>query len=381
MTYIARKIKVYRNAKNLPEYKDLISGKCDISQASKKRYRVIPTTYTRLANDTKENYIKSVARKIYQVYYQGLDVFFKRNECLIGPDNYRNYQIPKKTGGFRTISEPNISLKNYQYKIIELFNYIAKKSEVEMYHASAYAFLKKRNILSCLNKHKYNDSNWFLKLDIHDCFGTTDLETAITQMSKIYPFNSILKDGYLYEWVRCSLNRIIETCFLNNGLPQGAPTSPILLNLIMLPFDYEISKKLNKRGFVYTRYADDIIISHKCKFNFAEIVKIVEETFRENGYKYQINSRKTRYGSRAGRNWNLGLMLNKDNDITIGWKKKKEFKAMLTNACFNIMTCSEKYHLNGIISYYKMIDKEYTEYVINHISTKFNVDLKEKLKE
>jgi single-stranded DNA-binding protein len=46
---------------------------------------------------------------------------------------------------------------------------------------------------------------------------------------------------------------------------------------------------------------------------------------------FSINPEKTRYGSAAERNWNLGLMLNNDNQITIGHKRKKEFKAMLDN--------------------------------------------------
>ena len=45
---------------------------------------------------------------------------------------------------------------------------------------------------------------------------------------------------------------------------------------------------------------------------------------------FELNTSKTRYGSAAGANWNFGIMLNKDNQMTIGRKKKKQLESMLT---------------------------------------------------
>ncbi len=389
MPYITRKIKLYRKGKNLPSYADLIDGKFDLSKTTPTTYRFLPTTYTRWSEykiDGPQSEVynrKKFAERIDRLFYSVYGKYVDTDDCMIGIQDYNNYLIPKKSGGQRVISEPNSDLKRKQYEIINLFNYIARHHETKLYHAAAYAYIEDRSIVNCLNKHKANESNWFLKLDIKDCFGSTNYNMVVEQLSKIYPFNDILNpyQSYYYSFTRNHFKQVLKVCFLSDSLPQGAPTSPMLLNLMMIPFDYELAKQLNSKGFVYTRYADDIIISHKYKFDFREITNIVEETFRKNNYTYIINKDKIRYGSRAGRNWNLGLMLNKDNQITIGWRKKKEFKALLTKVCFEkILSCSEINKINGLISYYKMIDKPYTEYIIDHIGSKFKVDLHEKLR-
>ena len=62
--------------------------------------------------------------------------------------------------------------------------------------------------------------------------------------------------------------------------------------------------------YVYTRYADDILISSKSNFNWQELVNTLKGVLQP---QFTIKDEKTRYGSTAGRNWNLGLMVNKDN--------------------------------------------------------------------
>ena len=100
----------------------------------------------------------------------------------------------------------------------------------------------------------------------------------------------------------------------------------------MIPIDHYIAKTAREMTphLVYTRYADDIILSSDLAFNWREvqdtIVDIVANKFHA---PFSLNTAKTRYGSSAGRNWNLGVMLNSDNQITIGHSKKKVFKAML----------------------------------------------------
>lgn len=107
--------------------------------------------------------------------------------------------------------------------------------------------------------------------------------------------------------------------------------------------------------------------------------------FQELNIPLKINDSKTRYGSFAGRNWNLGVMLNKDNQITIGHRKKKLFKATL----FQFMTdyvneqpwnLNDTQILNGQISYYKMVEKDNIENIIKHYSQKFNMDVMKTIK-
>jgi hypothetical protein len=147
----------------------------------------------------------------------------------------------------------------------------------------------------------------------------------------------------------------------------------------MVPFDYQISNKL-KRGtqgdhFVYTRYADDMLISCKSDFDYEQIINHIKNIIQPH---FRIKTQKTRYGSRAGNNWNLGLMLNKDNNVTLGYRKKKLLNAMLNNFLRDYSqnshwTREEVYELQGQLSYLKHIEPDYYEYILQKYETKYRV--------
>lgn len=188
-------------------------------------------------------------------------------------------------------------------------------------------------------------------------------------LSLIFPFSVIVKDDEGRE----QLSRALSLCFLNGGLPQGTPISPLITNVMMIPIDHRLSNSLRnfeKERFVYTRYADDLLISCKHDFDPGKVQAFVVDTLREFNAPFSIKPEKTRYGSSAGRNWNLGVMLNKDNQITIGHKKKKYFKAMLDNY-IRIKKSGQSWELHdvqvlsGLISYYRMIERDYIDYILS----------------
>ena len=157
----------------------------------------------------------------------------------------------------------------------------------------------------------------------------------------------------------------------------------------MIPIDFKLSKMLrdyNKQAFVYTRYADDFIISSKYNFDFRSIEKIIDDVLAEFKAPFKINQTKTRYGSSAGSNWNLGVMLNKDNKITIGYKRKHTFKAMVTNYVLDFLNGNpwdrdQVMYMAGLYSYYKMVEgQEFERQINNHIKNKYNVDLGQMIK-
>ena len=197
-----------------------------------------------------------------------------------------------------------------------------------LYHTSAYAYIKKRNTIDCLKKHQGNESKWYGKTDFSDFFGSTTLDYTMRILRMLYPFCIVCET----ERGERALYEALELGFLNGGLPQGTPLSPPLTNLIMIPIDYRLSNTLkdyNGQHFVYTRYADDIQVSSKRDFDINQIVEYINSVLNEFQAPFRIKPEKTRYGSSAGRNFNLGLMVNKDNNITIGHKRKREFEAML----------------------------------------------------
>ena len=157
---------------------------------------------------------------------------------------------------------------------------------------------------------------------------------------------------------------------------------------MMIPIDYVLSNELrsNENHLVYTRYADDLLISSRNSFDCEWLQDYVISVLRSFNAPFILKKEKTRYGSSAGRNWNLGVMLNKDNQITIGHAKKKQFKAMLCSYINDHKNdISWDIHdvqvLQGLISYYRMVEKDYINYVINHNNEKFNVDLEKMIKE
>jgi hypothetical protein len=248
-----------------------------------------------------------------------------------------------------------------------------------MYHTTAFAYIKGRCTVDSIKRHQYNESKWFAKLDFSDFFGSTSLDFVVSMFSMIFPFSEIVKA----DEGKTALSTALSLCFLNGGLPQGTPTSPLITNLMMIPVDHRISNELrNHNGikYIYTRYADDILISSKIKFSIDKLQDYLRGILKDFNAPFSIKKEKTRFGSSAGRNWNLGVMLNKDNDITIGYKKKHQFKAMINNyICDRKVNINWEIHdvqvLSGLISYYKMIEADYINYVLEHYNQKYSVNV------
>lgn len=288
---------------------------------------------------------------------------------------YHTFFIPKKSGGLRRIDAPNEDLK----KALSDLKDILIKDCNALYHTSAFAYIKNRSTIKALKRHQKNESRWYGKLDLSNFFGSTTLEFTLRMLSLIYPFSEILS----WESGKEELTKAIELGFLDGGLPQGTPLSPTLTNIIMIPIDFEFNRTLRnkKSNFVCTRYADDFLISSRYDFDIQEIVNDLRASMQMFNAPYILKDEKTRYGSSAGQNWNLGLMINANNEITVGHKRKREFKAMLTNYILDSKN-GKPWDLNdvqvmeGLRSYYTSVEKDTIEELISNINSKFEVDVK-----
>ena len=284
---------------------------------------------------------------------------------------YQIFAIPKRSGGVRTICAPRGRLYVDQVALRSLF----QNDFAALYHTSAFAYCKGRSIKHCIQRHQANGSKWFLKLDFENFFGNTSKTFVLQQLEKIAPFSEVMRDAYGRE----ILSKAIDICFFGGGLPQGTPISPMLTNLVMIPFDHAISNLLHKHGFVYTRYADDIQISHREKFSPGEIVNLVKIVLREQKMPYRIKNEKTRFGSSSGRNWNLGLMLNNENRITIGHEEHKRMKArihsfVMDETHHNPWSHEDVQRLAGRLAYFESIEPYYAQHIIFSINKKLDVN-------
>ena len=324
--------------------------------------------------------------KRYNINYliSRLSLFNTQYADLIATDNkqdlYHSFKIPKKSGGLRQIDAPNEELKS----ALTILKGIFEEQFGALYHTSAFAYIKGRCTLDAVKKHQQNDSMWYGKYDLSNFFGNTNPDYVIKMLGMIYPFNEVIANPQ----GNAELRKSLSLAFLNGGLPQGTPLSPLITNLIMIPVDYKLTNMLSdfgKQKFIYTRYADDFIISSRYNFNFRKIEDTIVSVLAEFGAPFSINSKKTRYGSRAGRNWNLGIMLTADNQITIGNKKKRQFETMLFNYAMDAKNGvawakDDVQHMEGLRAYYRMIEGETIDRIVAHISQKTNVDIMSSIK-
>ena len=294
---------------------------------------------------------------------------------------YYEFYIPKKSGGLRKIDAPNGDLMDALRKLKRIFEDDFKA----LYHTSAFAYVRKRSTLDAVKKHQSNESKWFAKYDLHNFFGSTTLEFIMQMFSMVYPFSEVVKT----ERGKDALQTALELCILDGGLPQGTPISPLITNIMMIPIDYKLTNSLrdfDRQKYIYTRYADDFIISSRYNFDYKKIEKFIVDTLTGFGAPFTVNDKKTRYGSSAGSNWNLGVMLNSNNEITIGYKEKRRFQAMLTSYILDKKNgkpwdLHDIQVLNGLKNYYIMVEGKNIRQIIAHIGEKFGENIEKSIHE
>lgn len=312
----------------------------------------------------------------YDALGQSLIAFNQKHEKLFEPPReklYHHFTIPKRSGGLRPIDEPLPALMEALRELGEIFT----NGFCALYHTSAYAYVPGRCVMDVARRHVYNKSRWYLKTDFTNFFGEITVDFTMDMFSKIFPFNVIAS----HPQYGSELRKAVSLAFLNGGLPQGTPLSPMMTNIVMIPFDHIISNKLRGDGFVYTRYADDIQISHRNEFNPATIISQIEEAAQQVGAPLKIKPSKTRYGSNAGENWVLGLMVNRDDKITVGWRRKEMFRAMVSNYAMDKRNnhpweTHDIAVLDGNISYMKSVEPEYTDGLIQKYNHKYKMNIR-----
>ena len=307
---------------------------------------------------------------------QTLKRFNESHENLFAAERkslYRRFYIPKSSGGLRPIDAPCDELQN---ALEELKIFLEEKCGI-LYHTAAFAYIKNRSTVQEVRKHQQNESNWFYKTDVSGFFPNTTLEFAMRMCKLIFPLSEICKKEEGYK----ELEKALSLGFLDGGLPQGTKLSPFLTNMISIPIDHTLFNELAHMRYVYTRYADDMHISCVQSFDMDKMTALIKDVFQRFNAPWELKKEKTHYGSRKGRNYLLGVCLNANNDITVGHRAKQTFKAMTTNMIMDWKhgvrwPADDVQQYAGLLSYYKMVEKEYFDNLIQHFNNKFKVDVK-----
>lgn len=295
---------------------------------------------------------------------------------------YKTFYIPKSSGhGFRRIDAPNEALMS----ALRILKSIFDDDFRALYHTSSFAYVKNRSTIKAMQRHQANESKWFGKFDLSNFFGNTTMEFVMNQFSMIFPFSEVIK----VPRGKQELEKALELAFLNGGLPQGTPVSPTITNIMMIPMDFVLAngfRNFGGKAFVYTRYADDFLVSCKFHFNCGEVQQFIVDTLKSFAAPFTLNREKTRYGSSSGSNYNLGVVLNKDNVISVGYKKKRQFQAMLSSYVLdrqngNPWSLVDIQVLDGYRNYYKMVEGETIDRIIAHVGAKYGVDIVKLIKE
>ncbi|QXE22675.1 reverse transcriptase (RNA-dependent DNA polymerase) [Richelia sinica FACHB-800] len=172
----------------------------------------------------------SYGRLVYHIY------------VIESENRYKIFDIPKKSGGIRQISTPITALKIIQQKLNQVLKTVYKPK------ASVHGFVSDKNIVT--NAQAHTKKRYVLNIDLKDFFPSMNFG-RVRGMFMATPYN-------LPPDVATVLAQI---CCHNNQLPQGAPTSPIITNMICAKMDSRLQRLAKDCKATYTRYADDITFS------------------------------------------------------------------------------------------------------------------------
>lgn len=239
-------------------------------------------------------------------------------------NHYQHFEILKKTGGSRLISAPMPRLKRAQYWVL------ANVLEPLSIHDAAHGFVPKRSIVSNAIPHVSKDI--VINLDLKDFFPTV----TYPRIKGVFHTLGYSEHLATILGLLCTQSNIQEveldgqTWFVGNGeryLPQGAPTSPNLTNILCRKLDARLNGMAEKLGFTYTRYADDLTFSSDSK-NEQQVKKLLwrcRKIVQDEGFV--IHPKKTRIMRRHKKQEVTGITVN--DKMGVDKKTLKRFRAVL----------------------------------------------------
>ncbi|MEZ0483181.1 reverse transcriptase domain-containing protein [Fibrella aquatica] len=229
---------------------------------------------------------------------------------------YLHFSIKKKSGGERLLSAPVYPLKVIQQCIASVLS--------AAYEPKAYVtgFTSERSIVD--NAAPHIGKRFIFNIDIKDFFPSIQLH-RVKAVLKLEPFN-------LTDEREPLAFLIARLCCLTSAdgagaLPQGAPTSPILSNIICQQLDRRLNGLAKRFGAVYTRYADDISFSADANIFHGTFEKEMRRIIT--GQHFTINEAKVRLQGRGYRQEVTGLSVNER--VNVSKRYIRTVRAMLHN--------------------------------------------------
>lgn len=237
--------------------------------------------------------------------------------------HYKKFYLPKKSGGKRLISAPMPRLKQTQYWILEN---ILNKVPI---HQAVHGFVFTRSIVSNAQLHLGKDT--VLNIDVKDFFPSIHFKRVkgllqkLGYAEKIATIISLLCTEAMTEEVEIDGRNY----YVQQGervLPQGAPTSPALTNILCFHLDQRLQGLAAKHQCQYTRYADDVTFSWSQQaVNAQQMVWRIKKILADEGFA--VHPDKVRIMHRGSRQEVTGIVVNQQ--MGIDREKLRKFRALL----------------------------------------------------
>jgi retron-type reverse transcriptase len=222
--------------------------------------------------------------------------------------HYARFSIPKKTGGQRLISAPMPRLKYAQYWLLDAILAHAPL------HAAAHGFVPGRSILTNARAHVGRDV--VVNLDLKDFFPTIDdrrvkgLFEALGYSEPVAQVLALIATEPVEDEAMIDGKKVWLARAVRRRLPQGAPCSPAITNLLCRKLDRRLAGLAQKLGFTYTRYADDLTFSASGEGakKVGTLLRAVGDVVAAEGFA--VHPDKTRVMRKGARQEVTGLIVN-----------------------------------------------------------------------
>jgi RNA-directed DNA polymerase len=281
------------------------------------------------------------------------------------PNLYRHYTIPKKKGGSRTIHHPAKQTKSLQYALMDIF-----LNQLPI-HSCAFAY--RRNIKSPLLKNAilHAQYSYSVRIDFSDFFHSISPADLFNQIN-IKGINLSTSDK---EFIEDCL--FIKVSNERKGLAIGAPSSPIVSNIVMFSLDEQIRSITNSisNQAEYSRYADDIIFSTNLRGGCQSFYNAMRELIsKTNSPRLEINNNKTLFSSRASRRVVTGLFIRPDGGTSLGRRNKRYIRKLLFDLRQKSISKKKQKYLSGYLAFTLDVEPDF----YNRLVLKYGASLVER---
>ena len=256
---------------------------------------------------------------------------------------YKQFEIPKRSGGKRILNAPSPDLKKLQRRLATVLETcvteINEKRNVTT--VLSHGFRPKYSIISNASMHRKR--RYIFNIDLENFFGSINF-------GRVRGFFITNKNFELNPAVATVLAQI--ACH-ENSLPQGSPCSPVITNLIGHIVDIRLAKLAFETGCTYSRYADDLTFSTNKKIFPEKIASItdIEKQQWQVGHSlnklikkagFTINKSKTRMQYHYSRQDVTGLTVNRITNTKTEYRRSTRamVHSLLQTGSYKIKTAT-----------------------------------------